>query len=163
MQTTWIDPANGFAERVTVAVALPSGLEGEDVEIGLADGGRCMEIECRWPQPLTTPDTLFSAYVNDRNNKTYTKFHPEIVAFEQNLKTLRTELGQKRSERISSKAQIRLPFPVVETKIEKVIVPFKKTRERDPPPCMMIIARFYKVEEDYDDDMNTKHPTVLEL
>jgi len=161
MQTTWIDPANGFAERVTVAVAIPSGLGANEVEIGLGDGGKSMEIECQLPAPLTTPDLLFRAYVNNESDKNYTKYHPEVVAFEQNLKALRTELGQKRSERISSKAKILLPFPVVETKIDKVIVPFKKSGDTGPPSCMMILARFWKEEEIYDDNINSKHPKVL--
>jgi len=156
----WLDKENGYKERLTVSVVVPSGLNAEDITIGLNDECSVMEIGCSWPHPLINPELLCQEFIKDKNNKNYTLYHPEVTSLESALKDLRTETGLRRSDDIISNARIILPFVVEKDKIEKWIIPFRGNGSSGVP-CRMLLARFYKSEELYDGELDDKHPKEL--
>jgi len=140
----WLDKEQGFKERCTVAVSVPSGLKSEDITVGLDDSGSTMVLDYNWPLPLVNPEALCGHYIKDRQNKNYTANYPEVTA----------------QDPVVSTANILLPFSVEKKGFEKVLVPCKSNQTQSDTTKTLLV-RFTKLEEHSELEDKSKHPTEL--
>ncbi|KAI0556935.1 hypothetical protein FGB62_372g08 [Gracilaria domingensis] len=98
-------------KRCTVVVHLPSGVSHEDFTIHVVDEGNYLELDVKWPRPLTDLKLMHSKWLKLPLQGQYTTFHPEFLGFESALKELRSH----NAEEVHSKARFHLPFVVERT------------------------------------------------
>ncbi|KAI0559835.1 hypothetical protein FGB62_134g04 [Gracilaria domingensis] len=108
----WTEP-HTTTKRCTVVDHLPSGVSHEDFTIYVVDEGNYLELDVKWPRPLTDLKLMHSKWLKSSLQGQYTTFHPEFLGFESALKELRSH----NAEDVHSKARFHLPF-VVERKFE---------------------------------------------
>lgn len=101
---------------------------------------------------------MFKSWISAANLTNYTSHHPEVVALESALKTLRIANGQTRSAPLSSIARILLPFQVHENNVTTSIVGCEDKDESSRSTCMVLLVRLFAVENVIYDDPNTKKP-----
>jgi len=160
LQSEWLDRENGMAQRLTVSVNLPSGISADNVTPELIENGTFLEISVRWPKPILNPEKLFGPYIKSRSLSSYNSNHPEVISMEKSLKDIRSELGKMRGDDLVSSARIRLLWPVIESKVDTTIIPFTSSEE-GCVTCLVLVARFYKLEEEYDDGAKKRRLNVM--
>lgn len=144
----WLDGEAGLSQRLTISFVVSSGVNSSEIGNTIVDYGTMLKIELTWPDQLCYPEKLFKPFIDDESKPTYHTQHPEINALERSLKELRSEVGKRRSELLSSTARIRLPFPVVPNQMEKFVIPFE-TSDTGRSRCMVLNVRLFAVEGDY--------------
>lgn len=104
--STWRDAA--LAQRLSVAVLLPSGVDADMCTVRVCDSGRRLELVVQWPMLMCEPDLLHTSWVRRGDKCRLKRCHPRLVAFEETIARLRAERGG----RLRSRACIFLPFVV---------------------------------------------------
>jgi len=108
-----------MAERLTIALSLPSGSSGHEVKFTMKEDGIVLQLDAPWPSPMQYPTWLCAPFTNNNTRMpNYTSFHPEVIALGKAMKQIEVDAGIKRSEVLQSRARIRLPVLVNPGKID---------------------------------------------
>ena len=71
-------PKNGLAKRLTVTIVLPSGIDENEITVGVCDDNIPLELEVSWPAAIPNPETLLSNFILDNDVLHYTSAWSEV-------------------------------------------------------------------------------------
>lgn len=157
----WLDRHAGMATRLTVIVLLPSGITGADVDVNISEEGSELELKFIWPVPFMRPERLCAAFIADPEAQSYNENHPEVIALEKELKSIRTANGLSRSKPIASKTSIPLPFEVQTGRTEKYA--FNHFDRQAGSNCHVMHIRLFAKETEYDDTASVGANQVITI
>lgn len=136
MISQWQEPQT-TAQRVTVAVVLPSGIYSGDFKFRVVDDGDVLEFTVNWPKPLIDISYMHKKWLVQ--NISFTNHHPKFLGFESSLRKLRSNVLSN----VSSVARIGLPITVQSTVDQSYNLAWKDDA------CRMVYIDLKAVEEDY--------------
>lgn len=136
MISQWQEPGT-TAQRVTVAVVLPSGATSGDFKVRVIEDGDMLEVTVNWPRPLVDISYMHKKWL--LQDPTFTTHHPKFIGFESSLRKLRESV----SINVSSVARIRLPITVQPTIVDSFNLGWKDDT------CRMVYVDLKAIEEDY--------------
>lgn len=136
----WIEPKT-MTKRVTVCINLPSGVSSDGFAVRVLEGGEFLELAVVWPQPFADVDLLHRKWTTLRteDSEFMSEFHPEMLGFEQTLKTLR----ERSTDIVKTITKISLPFPVETHMVSQFALAWRDDTTR------AIYVRLRATEEDY--------------
>jgi len=96
-------------EMLSVAILLPSGIQGGDFHVRVVEGGNRLELKVIWPIPLIDEQLLHRKWLGPTASVPIAKYHPKFSRFQkEELK----EYRDSRNTMVESLAFIPLPIAV---------------------------------------------------
>ena len=111
----WEEPATK-TKRINVVIVLPSGIDKNDFALSVSEGGKLLQLQVTWPDPIVSLELLHQKWLRNSGGTQkvqFTMFHPAVLSLEDALKARR----ERANDFVVSTARIPLPFPV-QTHIE---------------------------------------------
>ena len=62
-EANWIDREKELADRITIPVSLPSGIEYGSTIVQVIEDGTVLEITVYWPPVLLEPEVMLSPFI----------------------------------------------------------------------------------------------------
>lgn len=103
VQSIWFE--RGTAQRLTLAIWLPSGAKKKDFTFNISENGSHLEISITLPTFLSDPLQLHQHWISEISKVDY---HPVILGFQKTL----MEFRRRKSEEKTSTGYIELPLSV---------------------------------------------------
>ena len=82
------DPATK-TKRITVVIVLPSGINKNDFALFVPGGGKLLQLQVTWPDPIVCLELLHQKWLRNsgRTQKVqFTMFHPAVISLKHALK-----------------------------------------------------------------------------